>query len=122
LTRATPAPRTCSRKCHGGWTRPCGSWSHTSNRRARGGADEPRGVRGQVHARRDALRRCRSFRLDLDGVGDAGPPTLRERHPDAVTGLDQTQLDPLTPEGDDAVGPDVEADGGAGDLNVHLPA
>ena len=60
--------------------------------------------------------------MDLDGVGDAGSPALRVRHPDAVPGLDQAEFDPFAAEGDDAVGPDVEADRGIGDLNLHLPA
>ena len=66
-------------------------------------------------------RRCRAAGLNLDGVGDAGPPAFRVRHPDAVPGLDQAELDPLAAEGDDAVGSDVEADWGASDLNLHLP-
>jgi hypothetical protein len=60
--------------------------------------------------------------LDLDGIGDAGTRVLRVLHPDAVPGLDQSELDPLAPEGDDADGWDVETDGGAADVNLHLPA
>jgi hypothetical protein len=60
--------------------------------------------------------------LDLDGFGDAGTGVLRVHHPDAVPGLDQSELDPLAAEGDDAVGSDIETDGGAADVNLHLPA
>jgi hypothetical protein len=70
----------------------------------------------------DVLGRRRTAGPDLDRVGDAGTGVLRVGHPDAVPGLDQPELDPLAPEGDDAAGSDVETDGAAAGVNFHLPA
>src|SRR5687768_439212 len=69
-----------------------------------------------------ASRRRGAVGANLDRGGDPGVLVLGVRHPDAVAGLEHPQRHPLAAEGDDTVGPDIDTDGGAGRVDLHLPA
>ena len=78
------------------------------------------GHAGQPESARTCSGLRGTDRADVHCRCDEGSGSLGVHDPDAVPRLDHAELDPLATEGNDARGPDVEADGSAGHEHFKL--